>query len=357
MMTRILAILTMILLPAAVSAQSNPLEPGWSLQPSASSIRIQSVKKQTVVESSSFATYTGQIAPDGTLGLTIALDSIDTKIDLRNVRMRFLFFETFRYPEAKVTAHIDPAVIDSLGRLRRVTFSQPFTLDLHGVSHEYTADLVATLITDDLVSVATLAPVSVPAAEHNLSEGIAKLEEAAQVTLVPSGSVTFDFLFARDGAAAPGQTADAAAPAPAPAAEAPAPAKSAALEAQGNFDTEACLGRFEILSKTGNIFFAPASARLNSDSTYVLDQLYDIVSRCPGMVVEIGGHTDSDGSDATNQQLSERRAAAVETYLVSKGIPAGRLVVKGYGESQPFVPNDSAAHKARNRRIEFKVVG
>ena len=99
-----------------------------------------------------------------------------------------------------------------------------------------------------------------------------------------------------------------------------------------------------------------AVARLDAASNALLDNLYDIVSRCPGMVIEIGGHTDSDGSDATNVALSERRAKAVDDYLRGKGIPDGRLVTRGYGEALPFVPNDSPANKARNRRIEFKVV-
>ena len=88
----------------------------------------------------------------------------------------------------------------------------------------------------------------------------------------------------------------------------------------------------------------------------ILNNLYDIVSRCPGMTLEIGGFTDDNGSDATNQTLSEKRAASVVSFLTAKGIPADRLVAKGYGEAQPLVPNDSAANMKRNRRIEFKVI-
>ncbi len=72
--------------------------------------------------------------------------------------------------------------------------------------------------------------------------------------------------------------------------------------------------------------------------------------------IEIGGHTDSDGSDQTNQALSERRAQAVADYLTPHGIPGDRFTTRGYGETNPIVPNDSAAHKARNRRIEFRVI-
>jgi outer membrane protein OmpA-like peptidoglycan-associated protein len=331
--------------PPPARAQSNPLAPGWSLQNAASSLRFQSVKKKTVVESSSFATFSGRIDPDGKVEVKVLLDSIDTKIDLRNVRMRFLFFETFQFPEAVITAEIDRAVLADLAQKRRITLMQRFTFDLHGVTKDYEMEIAVTLISDDLISVASVAPISIAAGDHNLSEGITKLEEAAKVDLIPSGSVTFDFLFARDAGTA---TTEVAAAEP--------EKKSAALEATGDFDPAACVGRFEILSRAGNIFFAPGSARLDSASNALLDNLADIVSRCPGMVIEIGGHTDSDGSDATNTALSERRAKAVDDYLRAKGIPGDRMVTKGYGESQPFVANDSAANKARNRRIEFKVV-
>jgi OOP family OmpA-OmpF porin len=347
-MTRLIAVCVLIANFLALPALAqNPLEPGWTLQNSASSLRFQSVKKQTVVESSSFATFSGRIEPDGAATITVALDSVDTKIDLRNVRMRFLFFETFTFPQATITTRIDPAAIADLATRRRITLTQPFVFDLHGITKEYTAEIAVTLISDDLVSVASVAPVSIAVADHNLTTGIQKLQEAAKVDIIPSGSVTFDFLFARD---ADGGATEVAVAQP----EEP---QSAALEAAGDFDPEACKGRFEILSATGNIFFTPASARLDAKSNALLDQLYDIVSRCPGMVIEIGGHTDSDGSDATNQALSERRALAVQSYLENKGVPRDRLVVHGYGEAVPFVPNDSAENKARNRRIEFKVLG
>ena len=124
----------------------------------------------------------------------------------------------------------------------------------------------------------------------------------------------------------------------------------------GDFDAEACLGRFEILSNAGNINFRSASAVLDASSNALLDNLYDIVDRCPGMVLEVGGHTDSDGSDAINLTLSERRAASVITYLAAKGIAADRLVARGYGEAVPLVPNDSADNMRRNRRIQFTVI-
>ena len=70
----------------------------------------------------------------------------------------------------------------------------------------------------------------------------------------------------------------------------------------------------------------------------------------------IEGHTDSVGSDAYNQQLSERRAESVKAYLVSKGIAESRIETKGYGESQPVTSNDTEAGRAKNRRVELKEI-
>ncbi len=321
---------------------------GWVLEPEASSLRFQSVKNLTKVESSSFATVSGQIDETGTATVQVALDSVDTKVDLRNVRMRFLFFETFQYPEATITATIDPATLADLATVRRKIIDLPYTLDLHGVAVDRVAEVAVTMISDELVAVSTSAPISISTADHDLDAGVQRLEEAANVTIVPSATVTFDFVFSRT-------TADGGTEVAAIQSGSAAPA-STALEPDGNFDLAACTGRFEILSRTESIFFAAGSARLDPKSEPLLNSLVDIIARCPGLVIEVGGHTDSDGSDAANQRLSERRAGSVTDYLVARDIPSDRVVSVGYGESRPAFPNDSRENKGRNRRIEFAVV-
>ena len=69
------------------------------------------------------------------------------------------------------------------------------------------------------------------------------------------------------------------------------------------------------------------------------------------------GHTDSRGSDAYNQKLSQRRAEAVKKYLVGKGIEANRVYTEGKGEKQPVADNKTKEGKAKNRRVEIEVVG
>jgi outer membrane protein OmpA-like peptidoglycan-associated protein len=343
----ILGVLALALLlgpaPPAL-AQGGPFDRGWTLQPGASTLRFQSVKNVSVVESSGFATFSGQIDPQGAVELRILLDSVDTKIDLRNVRMRFLFFETFQFPEAVITTRIDPALLADLPTLRRKTMMLPFTLNLHGIARTAEAEVVVTLLGDDMVAVSSGTPISLKAADYGLEGGVKKLEEAAGVVIVPTATVTFDFVFARNGSGAP-----AAAPA------APAVPAQAALET-ATLDLEACKGRFEILSRSGNIYFGAGSARLDGRSAPLLNSLADIIRRCDGLRIEVSGHTDSDGSAPANQRLSEQRARAVARYLQSTGIAEDRLVIIGQGEDRPVVANDSAENKARNRRIEFAVV-
>jgi OmpA-OmpF porin, OOP family len=191
----------MICLSSPVAAQENPFKGGWQLDGDGSALGFQSVKNETKVEISSFASLTGSIAEDGTARVTVLLDSVDTTIDLRNVRMRFLFFETFTYPEAVITARIDPAMLDGLTDSRRKTIRLPYELTLHGVTKPLSSDVTVTLLDDNRVAVATAMPISIAAADFNLTEGIRKLEEAATVTILPSASVSFDLLFTRSAAA------------------------------------------------------------------------------------------------------------------------------------------------------------
>jgi len=339
------------LLQSPVLADSDFFENGWSLQKDASSLRFQSVKNLTIVESSGFAEFSGTIDETGAASIRIFLDSIDTKIDLRNVRMRFLFFETFEFPEAVITATIDPSGLADLPKLKRIILPLTFNLGLHGVSKTLQAEVAVIYLSDDQIAVSSTAPISVAASDFGLDGGIRKLEEAASVAIIPSATVSFDFVFSRNPDTEDGQRLAST--------ETASPQQGAAgtaLEPEGDFDQEACKGRFEILSRTDNIYFASGSARLGARSAPLLNSLADIISRCPGLVIEVGGHTDSDGSESANLRLSERRAASVKQYLVTKDIPEDRIRSVGYGESRPITPNTTADGKRRNRRIEFVVV-
>ncbi|NRB16298.1 MAG: OmpA family protein [Rhodobacteraceae bacterium] len=338
-----LSALLLIFWPGFLLAQS-PFENGWQLDQAASNITYMSIKKGHIAETNSFATVNGQISEDGTAVLTIALDSVDTKVDLRNVRMRFLFFETFLHPQAIITTHLDAAILGDLSDLRRKEVTLPFSLSLHGVKADLSAPVIVSLLSNDRINVATVKPIPILMKDFALEPGRAKLEEAAGVTITPLAIVSLNLTFDRT------------APGSAPSAAAPVVTASTAMETEGNFDRTACIGRFEILSRTGSINFAPSAARLEPSSTALLDTLYDIVSRCPDLVIEIGGHTDSQGKASWNLGLSQQRATAVSDYLQAKGIAQARMNVAGYGETKPLVPNNTAQNRAKNRRIEFSVV-
>jgi outer membrane protein OmpA-like peptidoglycan-associated protein len=114
----------------------------------------------------------------------------------------------------------------------------------------------------------------------------------------------------------------------------------------------------EIVTKTAyaarNIFFETGKATLLKKSYPALSEVAKILSDNPQLKLAIDGHTDNVGNDAFNQDLSEKRAAAVKTYLVSKGVDESRLAATGYGETQPVADNKTTAGRQKNRRVEMK---
>jgi outer membrane protein OmpA-like peptidoglycan-associated protein/tetratricopeptide (TPR) repeat protein len=105
-----------------------------------------------------------------------------------------------------------------------------------------------------------------------------------------------------------------------------------------------------------NIFFDFDKSTLKTESTAELERLIKLLNDLPTMKIEIGGHTDSKGSDDYNMKLSGSRAKAVVDYLVTHGIGADRLKSNGYGETQPISTNDSDDGRALNRRTEFTIL-
>jgi outer membrane protein OmpA-like peptidoglycan-associated protein len=102
-----------------------------------------------------------------------------------------------------------------------------------------------------------------------------------------------------------------------------------------------------------NVFFATASSKLLAKSFPKLNDVVTILNENPSYKVQIDGHTDSQGKDEYNQTLSDQRAASVKAYLVSKGIDESRLASTGYGETKPVADNNTAAGRAKNRRVEM----
>ncbi len=105
---------------------------------------------------------------------------------------------------------------------------------------------------------------------------------------------------------------------------------------------------------TTAIRFDTGSATLTPESGAYLGQVAEMMRQHTDLRLEIQGHTDADGTDATNQSLSERRAAAVKAALEGLGVAGGRLTTVGYGESRPAAGNDTPEGKAQNRRVVFR---
>jgi outer membrane protein OmpA-like peptidoglycan-associated protein len=104
------------------------------------------------------------------------------------------------------------------------------------------------------------------------------------------------------------------------------------------------------------IQFGTGSAQLLPGSSRVLDQIVKVLTDAPDMKLRIEGHTDNEGGDDANMQLSRERALAVRKYLESKGVQSNRLESVGFGETKPIDTNRTLEGRARNRRVEFHIV-
>jgi OOP family OmpA-OmpF porin len=114
-------------------------------------------------------------------------------------------------------------------------------------------------------------------------------------------------------------------------------------------DTNGCSLRANL-----KVFFDTNSAVLKAESFAELDNMAKFLADVPNARGEVEGHTDSQGADAYNQALSQRRAEAVRKYLVDKGVAGDRLQARGYGESKPEADNNTADGRAQNRRVVFQ---
>lgn len=105
-----------------------------------------------------------------------------------------------------------------------------------------------------------------------------------------------------------------------------------------------------------DILFESNSFQLSEISFIELERVIKLMKENPKLKVEIAAHTDDVGSDVYNLSLSDKRAQSVVDYLIDNQIPMERFVARGYGEAQPMVANDSEENKAKNRRVELKVL-
>ncbi len=111
-----------------------------------------------------------------------------------------------------------------------------------------------------------------------------------------------------------------------------------------------------LLRMPSGITFATNQSTIQPQFQPTLDQVAATLAEYPKTMIDVLGHTDSDGAEAYNQTLSERRAQSVSSYLGSRGIASVRIATMGYGETRPIASNETPDGKAQNRRVEIKVV-
>lgn len=113
------------------------------------------------------------------------------------------------------------------------------------------------------------------------------------------------------------------------------------------------VGEGIVVEFSSNVLFAFGKSSLSNEAKANLDKLVIVLNNYPDTDIEVQGHTDSKGSEAFNQTLSEQRAGVVSQYLISKNIASKRVSIKGFGELLPKYVNDTEEGREKNRRVEF----
>ncbi len=115
------------------------------------------------------------------------------------------------------------------------------------------------------------------------------------------------------------------------------------------------VGEGIVVEFSSNVLFGFDQSNLSYDARTSLDKLVTVLNTYQETDIEVQGHTDSKGSLAYNQKLSEQRAGTVTNYLTDKGIDRNRVTINGFGETLPKYSNDSEDGRAQNRRVEFLI--
>ncbi len=170
----------------------------WELDPAASSLHFISTKNAAVAEVHSFKSLSGGINAAGSARVKIALASVDTAIAIRDERMQEFLFQTAQFPSATISAQVELAPLAALAPGQQEHFKFPITLDLHGASAKLMADVTVTALANQRIEVRSSAPLLVNAADFDLVQGLAKLQELAGLkSISTSVPVTFSLVWQR----------------------------------------------------------------------------------------------------------------------------------------------------------------
>lgn len=191
------------LLLASACSQA-PVEPpalttgAWSVDSEASELAYVSIKQGEIAEINSFDTVTGNISAEGAAEISIDLSSVSTGVDIRDERMRDVFFVVADNPTATVTATIDPSAFEALGVGDSTTTVLDGTVSIKGVEAPFRTDVTVTRAGEDRVLAVSDAPVILEASRFELTDGLAQLQELAGLdSITPVVPVTFSLTFER----------------------------------------------------------------------------------------------------------------------------------------------------------------
>ena len=176
---------------------ASSLSAAWDLQADASTFNFVSIKKDMIGEVLHFKKLSGHIDKNGKAEISVALDSVDTGVQIRDDRMREFLFETGKFPTANYEVAIDPGVVEKLVVGEPKTVSLDGTLKLHGQSAKLPAKVSVLKTKNGQLQVSTLEPVLVNAEQFGMSAGVSKLMELVSLPSISRVTpVTFNLVFA-----------------------------------------------------------------------------------------------------------------------------------------------------------------
>jgi hypothetical protein len=185
--------------PKDATTEVTPVTEGnWTLDAAGSRLSYVSIKAGEVAEANRFDALSGSVAADGTATLDIDLASVNTGVDIRNERMREIFFGVTENPKATVTATLDPAAFGGLAVGQSLTRPLKATVALKGAEAEVETEVLVTRVTADRVTVVPTAPVIVSTDMFGLTDELGELRALAQLpSITPAVPVTFTLSFTR----------------------------------------------------------------------------------------------------------------------------------------------------------------
>lgn len=181
------------------SAAAAPVTEGtWTLDPATSRLSYVSIKAGEIGEANRFDTLAGTVAADGTATLDIDLASVNTGVDIRNERMREIFFGVAENPKASVTAKLDPAAFSGLAVGQSITRPLKASVTIKGVTADVETEVLVTRTADDRVIVVPTAPIIITTDMFDLTDELGELRALAQLpSITPAVPVTFTLAFTR----------------------------------------------------------------------------------------------------------------------------------------------------------------